>query len=117
MSAKGPREADEGSRLHDRLDAPVGPERMIGLSDAVIAVIITIMVLQFAVPAGDRLSDLLPLIPTFFAYALSFTFVGTYWVNHHHLIRAAVRVDGSFGRSSAPIPASPLRGASAATPS
>lgn len=68
---------------------------MISLSDAVIAVIITIMVLQFAVPEGNSLGDLLPLIPTFFAYALSFTFVATYWVNHHHLIRATARVDGA----------------------
>src|ERR1700712_837354 len=94
MSANGPEGAGDGGRLHDKLDGPVGPERMISLSDAVIAVIITIMVLQFAVPTGDSLSDLLPLIPTFFAYALSFTFVGTYWVNHHHLIRATARVDG-----------------------
>lgn len=86
-----------GKRKHfeDELDAPVGRERLISLSDGVIAVIITIMVLRFAVPAGDKLGDLLPLIPTFFAYALSFTFVGTYWVNHHHLIRATARVDGA----------------------
>src|ERR1700712_3747171 len=94
MNVKGPGEAGGSGRLHDALDEPVGPERMISLSDAVIAVIITIMVLQFAVPAGDNISDLLPLIPTFFAYALSFSFVGTYWLNHHHLIRATARVDG-----------------------
>ncbi len=95
MKASGAGEPEGEQVRHDVLAAPVGPERMIGLSDGVIAVIITIMVLQFAVPAGDRLRDLLPLIPTLFAYALSFTFVGTYWVNHHHLIRGAVRVDGA----------------------
>jgi uncharacterized membrane protein len=92
MSANRPVEADDG-RAQDKLGAPVGPERMIGLSDAVIAVIITIMVLQFAVPAGDKLGDLVTLIPTLFAYALSFTFIGTYWMNHHHLIRATAQVD------------------------
>jgi len=92
MRANGRRGAG-GAARHDNLDVPAGPERMIGLSDAVIAVIITIMVLQFAVPSGHKLTDLVPLIPTLGAYALSFTFVGTYWVNHHHLIRGAVRVD------------------------
>jgi uncharacterized membrane protein len=95
MEANAPRETDGAGRTDDNLGAPVGPERMIGLSDAVIAVVITIMVLQFAVPAGNSLGDLVPLIPTLGAYALSFTFVGTYWVNHHHLIRATVRVDGA----------------------
>jgi uncharacterized membrane protein len=77
------------------LDEPIGPGRLISLSDGVIAVIITILVLEFAVPAGGELSDLLPLIPKFLAYALSFTFVGIYWNNHHHLLRATVRVSAS----------------------
>ena len=75
------------------LSGPIAPERLASFSDAVIAVIITVLVLEFAVPAGSELSDLLPLVPKFFAYALSFTFVGIYWTNHHHLMRATVRVD------------------------
>jgi uncharacterized membrane protein len=95
MRANKRREVGRGDGAPDGLDAPVGPERMISLSDGVIAVIITIMVLQFAVPAGHRITDLIPLLPTLGAYALSFTFVGTYWVNHHHLVRGAVRVDST----------------------
>lgn len=75
------------------LSGPIGPERLIAFSDAVIAVIITILVLEFAVPAGGDLSDLLPLLPKFLAYALSFTFIGIYWNNHHHLMRATVQVN------------------------
>jgi uncharacterized membrane protein len=71
-----------------------GPERMVGLSDGVIAVIITIMVLELAVPHGAELGDLKPLVPKLLAYLLSFVFVGIYWNNHHHLIRATERIDG-----------------------
>jgi uncharacterized membrane protein len=68
--------------------------RMEAFSDGVIAILITIMVLELAVPHGANLSDLLPLAPIFLSYILSFTFLGIYWNNHHHLLQAIDRVDG-----------------------
>jgi len=68
--------------------------RMEAYSDGVLAVIITIMVLELAVPEGPDLADLQPLIPTFFSYVLSFVFIGIYWNNHHHLLHAIDQVDG-----------------------
>jgi uncharacterized membrane protein len=70
----------------------IGPDRLMGFSDGVMAVIITILVLQFVVPRGAELADLLPLLPTFFVYVLSFSFVGIYWNNHHHLLRVSARI-------------------------
>jgi uncharacterized membrane protein len=69
-------------------------DRLEAFSDGVIAVIITIMVLELKEPAGPRLADLGPVLPTFFAYVLSFVNVGIYWNNHHHMLRAAERIDG-----------------------
>ncbi len=68
--------------------------RMEAFSDGVIAIIITIMVLELAPPHGAELAALQPLIPTFLSYILSFVFVGIYWNNHHHLLQAAKQVDG-----------------------
>jgi uncharacterized membrane protein len=68
--------------------------RMEAFSDGVIAILITIMVLELGVPHGDRLEDLTPLWPVFLSYILSFTNLGIYWNNHHHLLQAAHRVDG-----------------------
>jgi uncharacterized membrane protein len=68
--------------------------RLEAFSDGVIAIIITIMVLEFRPPHGADLAALRPLIPTFLSYVLSFVFVGIYWNNHHHLLQAAERVDG-----------------------
>jgi uncharacterized membrane protein len=68
--------------------------RLEAFSDAVIAIIITIMVLELQVPHGDRFSDLKPLVPVFLTYVLSFIYLGIYWNNHHHLIQAADRVSG-----------------------
>jgi len=68
--------------------------RMEAFSDAVIAIIITIMVLEMKVPHGTELASLNPLIPVFLSYALSFVFLGIYWNNHHHLLQAARHVDG-----------------------
>ena len=68
--------------------------RLEAFSDGVIAIIITIMVLEIKVPHGEHLSDLLPLWPVFLSYMLSFANVGTYWVNHHHMLHAAKRVNG-----------------------
>src|SRR5262249_927836 len=65
-------------------------------SDGVIAIIITIMVLELKVPHehGEHLSDLRPLIPVFLSYILSFVYVGIYWNNHHHMFHATQRVSG-----------------------
>lgn len=68
--------------------------RMEAFSDGVIAIIITIMVLELAPPHGATLAALQPLIPTFLSYLLSFVFVGIYWNNHHHLLQAVKQVDG-----------------------
>jgi TMEM175 potassium channel family protein len=67
--------------------------RLEAFSDGVIAIIITIMVLELRPPAGARLDDLSPLVPTFLSYALSFALLGTYWNNHHHLLQAAKVID------------------------
>lgn len=68
--------------------------RMEAFSDGVIAIIITIMVLGIAAPDGAGLSDLLGLLPAIAAYAVSFIGVGTYWNNHHHLLKLVNRVNG-----------------------
>jgi uncharacterized membrane protein len=71
------------------------PERLNAFSDGVIAVIITIMVLDFRIPRGADLSNLAPLIPIFVRYVLSFAYVAIYWNNHHHMMHASARVDGA----------------------
>ena len=68
--------------------------RLEAFSDGVIAIIITIMVLEFKVPHGESLADLLPLWPVFLSYVLSFVNVGIYWNNHHHLMQAVKTVNG-----------------------
>jgi uncharacterized membrane protein len=65
-------------------------------SDGVIAVIITIMVLELKVPHGEGLDALRPLFPVFLSYVLSFVFVGIYWNNHHHMLHATQHVSGSI---------------------
>jgi uncharacterized membrane protein len=60
----------------------------------VIAIIITIMVLEMHAPHGATITDLLPLIPTFLSYVLSFIYVGIYWNNHHHMMHASSKVNG-----------------------
>jgi uncharacterized membrane protein len=67
---------------------------MEAFSDGVIAILITIMVLELTVPEEATLAALRPLIPTFVSYVLSFIFLGIYWNNHHHLLQASKRVDG-----------------------
>jgi uncharacterized membrane protein len=69
--------------------------RLEAFSDGVIAVIITIIVLEMKAPHGDDAAALLPLIPVFMSYVLSFLYVGIYWNNHHHLFHAAQRVSGA----------------------
>lgn len=68
--------------------------RLEAFSDGVIAIIITIMVLELRVPEGAEPGALVPLLPVFFSYLLSFIFLGIYWSNHHHLIQAVKVVDG-----------------------
>lgn len=68
--------------------------RMEAFSDAVIAIIITIMVIEFHPPAGSSLSDLAPMVPKLISYILSFVYIGIYWNNHHHLLQAVQRVTG-----------------------
>ena len=68
--------------------------RMEAFSDGVIAIIITIMVLELRPPDGQSLAALRPLLPVLCSYVLSFVFVGIYWNNHHHLLHAAGSVDG-----------------------
>jgi len=70
--------------------------RMEAFSDGVIAIIITIMVLELRAPHDASLHALRPLLPVFLSYVLSFTFVGIYWNNHHHLCHAARRVSGGI---------------------
>ncbi len=67
--------------------------RLEAFSDGVIAIIITIMVLELKVPHGETWADLLKLWPVFLSYALSFVFVGIYWVNHHHMLHMVKTVD------------------------
>ena len=69
-------------------------DRLEAFSDGVIAVIITIMVLDLRPPHGPDLNSLEAILPTFAAYVISFIFVGIYWNNHHHMLRASRGVDG-----------------------
>ena len=68
--------------------------RLEAFSDGVIAIIITIMVLELKVPHGVDLAALQPLLPVFLSYVLSFIYVGIYWNNHHHLLHATKHIDG-----------------------
>jgi uncharacterized membrane protein len=73
----------------------MGKGRLEAFSDGVIAIIITIMVLELKVPHGAQLADLQPLLPVLLSYVLSFVYVGIYWNNHHHMLHAANSVSGS----------------------
>ena len=74
----------------------MGKGRLEAFSDAVIAIIITIMVLELKVPHGDSLQALLPLLPVFLSYVLSFVYVAIYWNNHHHMLHACTTVSGTI---------------------
>jgi uncharacterized membrane protein len=69
--------------------------RLEAFSDGVLAVIITIMVLEMKSPHGSTPADLKPLVPVFLSYLLSFVYIGIYWNNHHHLLQAIQRVNGA----------------------
>jgi len=72
----------------------VSKGRLEAFSDGVLAIVITIMVLELAAPEEASLAALRPLIPTFLSYVLSFIFIGIYWNNHHHLFQVVQQVDG-----------------------
>lgn len=73
----------------------MGKGRLEAFSDGVIAIIITIMVLELDVPHGAEAGALWPLVPVFLSYVLSFVYIGIYWNNHHHMLHAARRVSGT----------------------
>jgi len=70
--------------------------RLEAFSDGVIAILITIMMLELKVPEGTEWSALVPLIPALLTYLLSFVFLGIYWNNHHHMLQAAHRINGKI---------------------
>jgi uncharacterized membrane protein len=70
----------------------MGKNRLEAFSDGVIAIIITIMVLEMKIPHGTTIETLTPLVPVFMSYVLSFVYVGIYWNNHHHMLHACKRV-------------------------
>jgi uncharacterized membrane protein len=70
--------------------------RLEAFSDGVLAIIITIMVLEVKVPHGAALGDLWPVLPVFLSYVLSFVYLGIYWNNHHHMLHVTSRVSGSI---------------------
>jgi uncharacterized membrane protein len=71
-------------------------ERLTAFTDGVVAIIITIMVLELKVPRGTALADLAPLAPAFLSYLLSFLYVAIYWNNHHHMLHLARSVNGAI---------------------
>jgi TMEM175 potassium channel family protein len=74
----------------------MGKNRLEAFSDGVIAIIITIMVLEMKVPHGEGIETLVPLIPVFLSYVLSFVYLGIYWNNHHHMLHATQKVTGAM---------------------
>jgi uncharacterized membrane protein len=70
--------------------------RLEAFSDGVIAILITILVLELKVPHGDDARALAPLLPNFLTYVLSFVYLGIYWNNHHHMLHAATRINGKI---------------------
>jgi uncharacterized membrane protein len=70
--------------------------RLAAFSDGVLAIIITIMVLEMKVPHGASIADLWPLLPVVLSYVLSFVYVGIYWNNHHHMLHVTERVNGAI---------------------
>jgi uncharacterized membrane protein len=75
---------------------PMKKDRLEAFSDGVIAILITIMVLELKIPQGGTLEALRPLTPVFLTYALSFVYLGIYWNNHHHMFQATDRVNGKI---------------------
>src|SRR5690242_11574089 len=77
-------------------EGPMGKGRLEAFSDGVIAIILTIMVLDLKVPHGEHWRDLLPVLPVFLNYVLSFVYVAIYWNNHHHMLQAVTTVNGTM---------------------
>ncbi len=71
-------------------------QRLEAFSDGVVAILITIMVLELKVPHGDGWNDLRPVVPVFLSYVLSFVFLGIYWNNHHHMLHATRSINGTI---------------------
>ena len=76
------------------MSTDMGKGRLEAFSDGVIAIIITIMVLEMKVPHGESFAALRPVLPVFLSYVLSFLYVGIYWNNHHHMLHVTTRVTG-----------------------
>ena len=76
--------------------APMNKGRLEAFSDGVIAILITIMVLELKVPHDDTVAALAPLFPVFLSYVLSFVYLGIYWNNHHHMLHATQQVSGAM---------------------
>jgi len=74
----------------------MGKARLEAFSDGVLAIIITIMVLELKVPHGDTLEALAPVLPVFLSYVLSFVYLGIYWNNHHHMLHTCKTVTGGI---------------------
>lgn len=72
----------------------MGKNRLEAFSDGVLAIIITIMVLELKIPHGEGIETLVPLIPVFLSYVLSFVYLGIYWNNHHHMLHTVQTVTG-----------------------
>jgi uncharacterized membrane protein len=76
--------------------------RLEAFSDGVIAILITIMVLELKAPVGNHWSALVPIVPYLLTYLLSYVFLGIYWANHHHLLQLTDRVNGAILWANAP---------------
>ena len=74
----------------------MGKERLEAFSDGVLAIIITIMVLELKIPQGANFAVLIPVLPAFLSYVLSFIYLAIYWNNHHHMLKATQRVNGAI---------------------
>ncbi|MCI0467003.1 MAG: DUF1211 domain-containing protein [Beijerinckiaceae bacterium] len=74
--------------------------RLEAFTDGVIAIIITIMVLEMKAPEGTDISALAHVAPVFLTYVLSYTYIGIYWNNHHHLLHISERIDGRVMRAN-----------------
>jgi uncharacterized membrane protein len=84
-----------GEHRFELQEAQLSKNRLEAFSDGVIAIIITIMVLEMKVPHGEQADALLPLAPVFLSYILSFVYIGIYWNNHHHMFHACNTVSGT----------------------
>jgi len=84
--------------MTEEVEVPAEQEtgRLEAFSDGVLAVIITIMALELRAPAGHTFADLRQRLPALLIYVLSFAFIGIYWNNHHHLLRATTRISGAI---------------------